>query len=477
MDLKNTNSPESLQRPAKPTCTLGNGDQDIQCQTADMTNLRALTLSNTSIAPITRLPHEILTYIFEIDLYSMDRPKLLSRVTRHWRDIAISSPRLWALITIEARLPAETLALYLKRSAAAPLDLTIDGRTPPDATALLLVIPHVSRWRSLRTKYLGGVYLWKLMALLRPLSAPILRELDISYPDNLHIKQDLYSPVFEGGTPSLELLRLQGVSPLLLPASLPAAKRLNLVKIPESHYMNIKCLSTVLHSLSSLTHLVIHGNLVSPYRLEVLPSSPIELPSLCSLQMRGNNEDNKDISTLLSNILAPQLKTVSSFYFQESDFETLTELNPQNPPCFASVRSLSLIEGCFSQESITFLSHIFPTVTNLHCISLRCWGAQEVQPILKHLRGDFAASHASKPWPNLQTLSIVCSIGIEWDLLCTCVGARADGDRPLSKVCLDETLLLKTECIQLETQVEVESIELATLLADLEIDSGIAYPL
>ncbi|KAK0200073.1 hypothetical protein DFS33DRAFT_216412 [Desarmillaria ectypa] len=124
------------------------------------------------IAPVRRLPNEILSEIFSFACTVMSDsvdivngvPWVLSRVCSLWRSICLSSPHLWSTITIASTSSsrhhvAGILGNYLDRSRELLLNLYLDGSactTPVDinfngrGTNLLRVLrPHRSRWRKL----------------------------------------------------------------------------------------------------------------------------------------------------------------------------------------------------------------------------------------------------------------------------------------------------------------------------------------
>ncbi len=124
------------------------------------------------IAPIRRLPNEILSEIFSFACTVMSdsidvvdgAPWVFSRVCSLWRSICLSSPRLWSTIIIvptssTRRHVADILGSYLNHSRELLLNLYLDGSactTPVDVdlngrgTNILRVLrAHRSRWHRL----------------------------------------------------------------------------------------------------------------------------------------------------------------------------------------------------------------------------------------------------------------------------------------------------------------------------------------
>lgn len=79
-------------------------------------------LATASLAPVHRLPHELLSAIFlqgtegeDGDEESHHFPVLVSQVSRRWRDVAIGDPSLWRRINLASHT-FESLRLRLTRS-------------------------------------------------------------------------------------------------------------------------------------------------------------------------------------------------------------------------------------------------------------------------------------------------------------------------------------------------------------------------
>ncbi|KAJ7742777.1 hypothetical protein B0H16DRAFT_1890103 [Mycena metata] len=91
---------------------------------------------NSIVYPILSLPVEVTTEVFlsclpdePVQPSEKVAPMLLGRVCRHWRDIACSTPRLWAalLVRLWGGPSFELLVrLWLRRARAVPLSLTLE---------------------------------------------------------------------------------------------------------------------------------------------------------------------------------------------------------------------------------------------------------------------------------------------------------------------------------------------------------------
>ncbi|KAJ7202652.1 hypothetical protein GGX14DRAFT_463158 [Mycena pura] len=137
-------------------------DSNVQTSTPDV-------LQRPERSPILEIPPEILSEIFERfvpaypewpPLSGILSPLLLCRICRYWREIAMSTPTLWAAIDLSIDNQAEEqqlelLDLWLSRSGSCPLSLSIevtvrgspDTMPHPSLSQLLpTIIRHCERW-------------------------------------------------------------------------------------------------------------------------------------------------------------------------------------------------------------------------------------------------------------------------------------------------------------------------------------------
>ncbi|KAI0746267.1 hypothetical protein C8Q80DRAFT_1337305, partial [Daedaleopsis nitida] len=125
---------------------------------------RVAMARKTRLAPIARLPVELLSYIFLLGAHTPDSdrlsedecdpdqehndnispclqssgtsPDVLAAVNRHWREVAIGTPQLWTRICVtigdvmRGGAPFSVVSRYVSRSGKCPLDIYIDGRDP-----------------------------------------------------------------------------------------------------------------------------------------------------------------------------------------------------------------------------------------------------------------------------------------------------------------------------------------------------------
>ena len=118
---------------------------------------------NAFLAPIRRLPMEILIKIF---MHCMDysrstsnpqlAPSLISRVCKGWRQVALSTQELWSSITVTHYQPSSAkVKLWISRASSAPLSIRlypINPQTLREAKiepVIAVLVQHCDRWRHL----------------------------------------------------------------------------------------------------------------------------------------------------------------------------------------------------------------------------------------------------------------------------------------------------------------------------------------
>ncbi|KAG8874103.1 hypothetical protein FRB97_006169 [Tulasnella sp. 331] len=101
-----------------------------------------VTQAEAFLAPIRKMPQELLAEVFRIIFWSGDKKCAwkLARVNRLWRRLALSIPTLWSsieLTTTTTLCPADTIRLWLERSGnRTPLDINITLNRPAGSTSV-----------------------------------------------------------------------------------------------------------------------------------------------------------------------------------------------------------------------------------------------------------------------------------------------------------------------------------------------------
>ncbi|KAF6756827.1 hypothetical protein DFP72DRAFT_892418, partial [Ephemerocybe angulata] len=185
---------------------------------------RALKFCNNSLAPVNRIPPEILSNIFHYsyllaqerdeDDWSFDpKPNYtwiwVTHVCQRWREVGLRCPTLWAeSLSFEGLEFAE---IALDRSRDAPLDIKCYAGTEKKLPGLRKALAQMHRVRSLTLFDIDSdPEPFKALLQSNDLSgaAPILEELELHFPSYQAPAMDMPENLLGGGAPNLRRLVL-----------------------------------------------------------------------------------------------------------------------------------------------------------------------------------------------------------------------------------------------------------------------------
>lgn len=220
-------------------------------------------------------------------------PLLLCRVSRHWRQVAVSLPSLWSTIAIEClgwrgcRMKAQLLHLWLKRSAEVPLYISVEVKIgefvyenlPHLSEIMRTIIAQMHRWKSLR---LIGVPANLLMD-LPSTGAPLLREATIQ----IHSGNPQDLPLLFQNSPLLRSLTWQ-LGPYSAFQLFPSLPWFKLTLIHLECLLSIANCYDILSRSPNLQSCYFENVSVNTPDLRQLSTSPIILASLHSFRIEAS---------------------------------------------------------------------------------------------------------------------------------------------------------------------------------------------
>ncbi|KAL0571070.1 hypothetical protein V5O48_010892 [Marasmius crinis-equi] len=236
----------------------------------------------------------------------------MAEVCSRWRKIALSTPQLWAVITIYNPLPTKALIdllpVHLERSREALLDVEVDtqGFAGPNADAsqrlLGILEPHSYRIRRLKLHYLDG-NVWERFRLDRAETTRNLECLEFRAWGSNHLLDNIRKSSF----PRLTSLAILDIHSIIAKAHFPWHQLLTLYY--DIHSIQAATFSDVLQECNRLTSLTICvrsrvGESDIPSRLR--SGIMVQLDSLTSLTLRvakgpGRTRGVMEVLSILSS--------------------------------------------------------------------------------------------------------------------------------------------------------------------------------
>ncbi|KAI6035709.1 hypothetical protein EDC04DRAFT_2604907 [Pisolithus marmoratus] len=354
--------------------------------------MKATTLQNL-LAPVSRLPNEMLLAIFEEAVSSpppekeMWVPINISHVCRRWRAIVVNSPRLWKHIWVIPRINLHLLEAYGARaSGSGSLDVHFyNWRERKDFqrfdAALEFILPYSGRWRSLSISFMCDTKIQHLANKLKKESFPTLRHFSFralrpgqtcidlfsvngDYPalktfdaENFSLSGDLI------GSRSKMLQVFSGLTSLTLRRYSNDARSLRIM-------IDSSVFRTLVNSIPGLTTLALHGQ---PLRFRIGPptegeSTLVSMPHLQNLILHPGVLKPRYLQQTISNIHAPSLHHFE-LVFPDSKMsgQNIVELlfdAKTKKPRFPLVNTIVLHNATNSSTASSFV-HAFPYVSDV----------------------------------------------------------------------------------------------------------------
>lgn len=383
---------------------------------------------------------------------------LVSHTCSHFRQVALSTPRLWTAVCIHENCPDEFIATYIARSGISLVDIRVDltvhklqmNERRLNAT-LEMILPLSFRWRSLSITYDCENARYPLISKLCNQPAQALQHLSITVDDVDHadasiVNRDITFPhIFKEGTPTLGFVRLRGLAMHLFRPQLANVVTLHLdqttfIPVLYSTFRDIVTCSPVLANLS------LYGDIIGAAQWPAA-ASVIYLPALRSLRICG--VAGEMYAGILLGIHAPGLTSLTLKDLHPHDLDLLWDVMDLSR--YTSLKSLIF---CDFEPSVSTYAHIFKNFQEIIAFTSLHSSAGEsilVDLLLKGVFPGQAGSHV--PWSKLQILSFPFdAYSDDEELIGDIVEVRRGCGYPLSKILLGRTL---EEMVPGEIRIEV----------------------
>ncbi|KAG2343941.1 hypothetical protein BDR05DRAFT_207029 [Suillus weaverae] len=316
--------------------------------------MRSLRTRRNSLSPISSIPPEILGAIFVHHvqetqlLHAPETPTVLSwlnigHVCRHWREVALGTPELWATPFLRSSQATEEM---LMRSKMAPLKLKTGRRFRVDCAQKTLM--HIERLQEVSIPYFldgdSGTthrFITEFLEKVSSCSAPKLQSLSLDkwFEQTPRIAIPASFP-----TPNLRNLQIRHCDLSWTSSVLTGLTVLNIKKLSPECLPTLDELISALHRMPALHTLELEEALpILPFQTASLPRAPramsVRLPHLKHLRLAAKL---LEVANVLAHIELQESTT------SEVRLECRACLENQNQKWNLSFPIISrALEGCF----------------------------------------------------------------------------------------------------------------------------------
>lgn len=350
-------------------------------------------LHNESL-PVSVLPYDVLAMIFEAAIYKVECFEItISHVSQRWRDIALRTPLLWAMIRHVCHLRRGRVSTYLERSKAVPIHLFVEIYSENVSHMCDLISIQIRRCRELCIIISDSdKNAARILERLSLQHAPLLKHFRLYFQMDSDGSSSSLVPqqFFAGVAPSLTSMSLDRISLSMyrLPPTPLTALHLDCCNLSSDN--DARRLRDMIVTSTSLKQLKLNFLYAWPrWPSEVI----IPLPDLHALLIRGNKNQ---ISGLLAALHAPSLQMLHltrphSLIHPFGDSLTLN-WSTKKFPALHTLHSNNLFHA--GVHRVRRIAREFPSVVNVTC--------PHTPP------GLFAALEETQDpiWPHLQTIQL-----------------------------------------------------------------------
>ncbi|KAG8932528.1 hypothetical protein FRC01_013430 [Tulasnella sp. 417] len=272
---------------------------------------------------LSQLPIELVTHVILLSLDALNshrkiiRAEELRLVNRAWKTIIESTPLFWTFITDELRSSPETIHRRIENSGEAPLHILLRKDGQSLHAFMLLLSPHIHRWRKLDVQGWGSN--------ISPYTSEPAPTLESLILHSVSLSSNRVP--FGGITPSLSFVTLGNVSVPYDPIFLRELRNLSLQNITHGQeHLPLSRLRDILRLCPDLQRLEIDGRYTPEPPLAHQP--PMVLPELSSFHLRGLQNPPDIIEAIFNMIIAPRLALVNLIFDEHWRWQALNVLSP-----------------------------------------------------------------------------------------------------------------------------------------------------
>lgn len=397
------------------------------------------------LVPISRLPPEVLAIIFEANqpgqddfanweshhrlndqYYELPPIIIASHVNRHFRAVAIHTPRFWSNVYFTLAMPLGLLDAFLERSAPCSLniwlrDIASDLVNVTMEDVLEKIIPHSARWHLFIAVIYNFGFLTPLLLSFRGLHAPRLKVLKLGQWHDRGITLGGFRiPDSFLYTPSLHVLELNRISVYDCWPSMVALTDLTLESRAKITYEH---LAQALAEAPLLEFLNFHSGIILPEPGGSV--STIHMPCLLHLQESIAPKNFGRNPNIYSFIIAPQLLSlcVSPSWERSESLTTLflDFIRKHGRTRYPALFTLSLLGLDCSQSIDSNFIHAMPLISSV------CLTGLAEDAVVRFLSEKDTDPEAPF-WPCLSSLEIAT---LDIEVLCEFISHRTTIGRPL----------------------------------------------
>lgn len=409
-------------------------------QSKRQTLLHAIDERRCVIAPIKRLPIELLSKIFQseedLSFEKFKGPLLFTFVCRRWRAVAISTGSLWSAFhfgEIVLSMPSmNIIELWLARSGQHPLSISWligwdhENIVSARFNVFNALLSHRSRWQDI-SLFLRHPQLVQLAAVLGPF--PLLRQLKLE------------ASVFELNEP----LRTFETAASLKDANIGGYFSPSTCALPwhnlRSYTSSSSTIPECLYALTRLTA-VVHCDIFFSSVADIFPLPSSDVPVTCqymrTLKLISHNIGQNGSSTILDFVTAPSLQTLELINHRISDPPSLDRPVPLRAfltKSSCNLLRLQLIQLIISDQEILDILRLLPDLVDLDIgdiwklESRAVHGTVFTVPFLRTLRKLDTEVNLDPPLvPSLQRMNLRGEMGdAETEVLLDVIESRRGG--------------------------------------------------